>query len=199
MGNLKKIISEPFVFLIFIISYIPGFTGIYLRRFFFKLRFCYLGKKFYSEIGVVVSFPKNISIGHDCSLMRFSSINACRESQIKIGDNASINYNVNINASNGGQITIGDNVLIASNVVIRASNHNIKNPDLPIKMSGHVAGKITIGNNVWIGSNCVILKDVKIGDGAVIGAGCTIFEDVEGGSVILNNNQRNCIKKSRFQ
>ena len=125
-------------------------------------------------------------------------IGAHEDSQIKIGDNASINYNVNINASNDGQMIIGDNVLTASKVVIRAANHNIKNPNLPIKLSGHIAGKITIGNNVWIVSNCVILKDVKIGDGAVIGAGCTIFEDVEEGSVILNNNQRNSIK-SRFQ
>ena len=199
MKNIKKIIFEPFLFLIFIVSYIPGFTGIYLRRFFFKFRFRYLGKKFYSEIGIIVSFPKNISIGNNCSLMRFSSINACKESQIKIGDNVSINYNVNINASNGGQIIIGDNALIASNVVIRAANHNIKNPDLPIKLSGHTAGKITIGNNVWIGSNCTILKDVQIGDGSVIGAGCTIFEDVEEGSMILNNSQRDSIKKRRFE
>ena len=97
MKNIYKIINEPFLFLIFIISYIPGFTGVYIRRFFFKLRFRYLGKKFYSEIGIVVSFPKNISIGNNCSIMRLSSINACKESQIKIGDNASINYNVNIN------------------------------------------------------------------------------------------------------
>ena len=199
MKNIFKIINEPFLFLIFIISYVPGFTGVYIRRFFFKFRFNHLGKKFYSEIGTVISFPKNISIGNNCSLMRLSSINACKESQIKIGDNASINYNVNINSSNGGQIIIGDNVLIASNVVIRAANHNINNPDLPIKMSGHVAGKIIIGNNVWIGSNCTILKDVQIGDGAVIGAGCTIFEDVEEGSIILNNAQRNCVKKRRFE
>ena len=195
MNYINKIINEPFLFLFFIISYIPGLTGVYIRRFFFKLRFRYLGKKFYSEIGIVVSFPQNISIGNNCSIMRLSSINSCKESQIKIGDNASINYNVNINSSNGGQIIIGDNVLIASNVVIRAANHNIHNPDLPIKMSGHLAGKITIGNNVWIGSNCTILKDVRIGDGAVIGAGCTIFKDVEEGSIIINKSQENYLKK----
>ena len=199
MKYINKIINEPFLFLFFIISYIPGLTGVYIRRFFFKLRFRYLGKKFYSEIGIVISFPKNISIGNNCFIMRLSSINACKESQIKIGDRASINYNVNINSSNGGQIIIGDNVLIGSNVVIRAANHNINNPDLPIKMSGHAAGKITIGNNVWIGSNCTILKDVRIGDGAVIGAGCTIFEDVEEGSIILSNAQRDTVKKRRFQ
>jgi len=200
VSYINKIINEPFLFLFFIISYIPGLTGVYIRRFFFKLRFRYLGKKFYSEIGIVVSFPQNISIGNNCSIMRLSSINSCKESQIKIGDNASINYNVNINSSNGGQIIIGDNVLIASNVVIRAANHNIHNPDLPIKMSGHLAGKITIGNNVWIGSNCTILKDVRIGDGAVIGAGCTIFKDVEEGSIIINKSQENYLKKkSKFK
>ena len=125
-------------------------------------------------------------------------IGAHEDSKIKIGDNASINYNVNINASNGGQMIIGDNVLKASNVVIRAANHNIKNPDLPIKLSGHIAGKITIRNNVWIVSNCVILKDVKILNGAVIGAGCTTFENVQKGSIILDMNQSNDVKKRRF-
>ena len=115
-------------------------------------------------------------------------IGAHEDSKIKIGDNASINYNVNINASNDGQMIIGDNVLTASKVVIRAANHNIKNPNLPIKLSGHITGKITIGNNVWIVSNCVILKDVKIRNGAVIGVGCTIFENVEEGSIILDKN-----------
>ena len=163
----------------------------------YKKIFKSLGKQFDAEIGLVVTHPKNISLGNDCSIMRFSSINACENSKIEIGDNIGVNHNVNINSSNGGHIKIGNNALIASNVVMRSANHIFNNKNKLIRDSGHEGGKIIIGNNVWIGANCVILKDVNIGDGAVIGAGTIVTHNVEMNEVIAGNKQTKI--KTRFE
>ena len=194
---LKNILSEIKSFGFFFISFLPGYSGKFIRKIIYKKRFKSLGKKFISEIGLVVTCPKNISLGNDCSIMRFSSINACKNSRIEIGNNISINYNVNINSSNGGYIKIGDNVLIASNVVIRAADHIFNNKNKLIKDSRHKGGQIIIGNNVWIGSNCVILKDVNIGDGAIIGAGTIVTRNVEINEVVVGNKQTKI--KNRFE
>ena len=194
---LKNIFSEIKSFGIFFISFLPGYSGKFIRKIIYKKRFKSLGKNFISEIGLVVIYPKNISLGNDCSIMRFSSINACENSRIEIGDNISVNYNVNINSSNGGYIKIGNNVLIASNVVIRAADHIFNNKNKLIKDSGHKGGQIIIGNNVWIGANCVILKDVNIGDGAIIGAGTIVTHNVEMNEVVVGNKQTKI--KNRFE
>ena len=194
---LKNILSEIKSFGFFFISFLPGYSGKFIRKIIYKKRFKSLGKRFISEIGLVVTYPKNISLGNDCIIMRFSSINACENSRIEIGDNIGVNYNVNINASNGGYIKIGDNVLIASNVVIRAANHIFNNKNKLIKDSEHKGGQIIIGNNVWIGSNCVILKDVNIGDGAIIGAGTIVTHDVKMNEIIIGNKQTKI--KNRFE
>ena len=194
---LKNILSEIKSFGFFFISFLPGYSGKFIRKIIYKKRFKSLGKNFISEIGLVVIYPKNISLGNDRSIMRFSSINACENSRIEIGDNISVNYNVNINSSNGGYIKIGNNVLIASNVVIRAADHIFNNKNKLIKDSGHKGGQIIIGNNVWIGANCVILKDVNIGDGAIIGAGTIVTHNVEMNEVVVGNKQTKI--KNRFE
>ncbi|MDB9810900.1 acyltransferase [Candidatus Pelagibacter sp.] len=186
---LKNIFSEIISFGIFFITFCPGYSGKYIRKIVYKKRFKSLGNKFFSEIGLVVTCPKNISLGSNCSIKRFSSLNACENSKIEIGDNMSVNYNVNINSCNGGHIKIGDNVLIASNVIIRAADHVINNKNKLIRDSGHEGGQIVIGNNVWIGSNCVILKDVNIGDGAIIGAGTIVTRNIEMNEVVVGNKQ----------
>ena len=122
---LKKIFSEIKSFGNFFISFCPGYSGRFVRRIIYKKRFKSLGKLFASEIGLVVTYPKNISLGNDCSIMRFSSINACENSKIEIGNNISVNHNVNINSCNHGYIEIGNGVLIGQNTVLRASDHKI--------------------------------------------------------------------------
>jgi len=180
------IINEIKEIIKFFINYCPGRSGQYLRRIFYKKKLEAVGKNFTTGIGTIISNPKNILIGDNCKLARFSSLHSCTESKIRIGNNVSINRNSEINSCNGGSIVIGNDVIIATNVVIIASNHIFKDRNKLIKDSGHKAGKIIIGNNVWIGSNAVILKDVSIGDGAVVGAGCIIRKNVKNNEIVLN-------------
>ncbi len=190
MKFLKALIIELANFFIFLITFCPGKTGVFLRKSFLKIMFKELGKNFYSEIGLFITGHKNITIRNNCRFMRHSSINADENSSIKIGNNISVNYNVNINSCNNGYIEIGDNVMIGQNTVLRASDHIPKDRNEKINNQSHTGGKIIIGNNVWIGANCVILKNVKIEDSSVIGAGTIVSRNVKKNEVIVGNQQR---------
>ena len=194
---INKIINEISSIIFFILNNLPGTIGSHIRRLIYKKLFKKLGVKFISFTGLIISYPKSIEIGNNCSFMRNCSINACSNSSIKIGNNISVNQNVDINSSgNEGRIEIGDNVLIGNNVVIRASDHDIKNKDKNIAESGHLGGSIVIENNVWIGANSVILKNVKIEEGAVIGAGTVVSKNVAANDVVVSSSQK--IIKNRF-
>lgn len=184
---MNYIFEEILSFLIFICSSLPGRIGIYSRKILYKFLIKNIGKDFYTENGVVFSGYKNIIIGNNVRLMRYSSINA-DDGIIKLGNNISINYNVNINSSGKGSIIFGDNVLVGQNTVFRSADHIFKKDQITYNNT-HVAGKIIIGNNVWIGANCVILKNVIIGDNCVIGANSTITKNIEKNKVVVGLNK----------
>tara|TARA_B100000989_G_C19415982_1_gene416468 strand:+ start:313 stop:900 length:588 start_codon:yes stop_codon:yes gene_type:complete len=189
---MKKIFNEIKYFVIFLITYFPGVSGVLLRRFLFKVRLNRLGTDLYTELGVTLSCPKNINIGNNASFMKGCSLNSY-DGKINIGENISVNKNVDINSSNKGFIQIGNDVLIGNNVVIRASDHIYKNKNKfkKINESGHTGGEVIIGNNVWIGANCVILKNVIIKDDAVIGAGTIVKKNVGSNEISISSNQVN--------
>ena len=195
MKFLKILIAEIVNFFIFFITFCPGKIGVFFRKVFLKIMFKELGKNFYSETGLFITGYENITIKNNCRFMRYSSINADKNSSIEIGDNISVNYNVNINSCNNGYIEIGNDVLIGQNTVLRASDHRISDPNKKINEQSHTGGKIMIGNNVWIGANCVILKNVRIEDNSVIGAGTVVNKDVNKNEVIVGNQQRVLEKK----
>lgn len=180
---MKYILEEINYFFIFIITNMPGRTGVYIRRFYLKLVLKEVGKNLYTESGIVITGHKNIILKDNVRIMRHSSINADGGS-VELGNNISLNYNVNINCSGGGNIFMGDNVLIGQNTVIRSADHKYSK-NIQINKSGHISGDIKIKNNVWIGANCVILKNVIIEDNCVIGANSTITKNIEQNKVVV--------------
>lgn len=184
---MKYILEEIKYIIIFIFTNFPGRTGIYLRKFFYSAVLNKVGKNFYTENGIIFSGYKNINLGNNVRLMRYTSINA-DDGNISLGDNISINYNVNINASGKGKIYFGNNVLVGQNTVFRAADHIYKKDSLT-NNNYHLGGKIIIDDNVWIGANCVILKDVHIGKNCVIGANSTITKNIEKNKVVVGENR----------
>jgi len=173
--------------ILYFIEYIPSYIGMLIRSFVYrKMMNLNAGQGLKLDIGVAVVGHKNISIGNNASIMRFSSLYSNKGS-ITIGKNLSANSNSSINSSDGGTVIIGDNVLIGPNVVIRASDHNFAKLDIPINAQGHAGGKIIIGDNVWIGANAVITKNVSIGNNSIIGAGSIVTKDVEANSIYAGN------------
>jgi virginiamycin A acetyltransferase len=131
-------------------SLIPGLTGEYLRRAFYRLTLAHCGDGTCLTFGTIFSHStasvgRNVYIGARCSL---------------------------------GGVTIEDDVLIASNVSIMngSEQHGVARLDIPIRDQPGVFRDVTIGEGSWIGERVVISAD--IGKGCVIGAGSVVTKPI---------------------
>jgi len=192
---LKKILCEALSWIYFIVSYTPGSIGFKLREKIIKHKIKKSGNRILIGIGVEITGCKNIELGNDISIMKYSSIYA-HNATLKIGDNFSMNSNSCIGAADGGEIVIGNNVLIAQNVVLRASDHEFKDVLIPIQEQGHTGGIIVIGDDCWIGANVVITRNVTIGSHSIVAAGAVVTKDVEPFSIVAGVPARLIRKRS---
>ena len=167
----------------YFISAIPGYSGIFLRRWCAKYIFSSCGRKPQLEEGIRVTGGQNIHIGDNFIIRHHGELHALN-GKLTIGNNVAVNSNVCLGASEGGDISIGNNVIIAQNVVIRASDHRFDNTELPIRYQGHVGGSIIVEEDVWIGSNAVVTKNVRIGAHSIIAAGAVVTRDIQPYSIV---------------
>ena len=142
------------------VSLLPDWGYYARKRAAFYMATMNCGNVFYAHTGVSMLYPKNIVIGENVSINRFTVITA------------------------KDKVTIGNNVLIGSNVIINSGNHNFSKVDIPINQQGHTIAPIMIEDDVWIGSNVCVLAGVTIGKGSVIGAGAVVTKNVEPYSVM---------------
>ena len=151
----NKIFKEVLRWFDFIVSCVPGSTGMLVRGFIIRRKLKKSGHHISVGIGVEITGFENIELGNNINIMKHCSVYA-HDAILKVGNNLSMNSNSCIGAADGGEILIGNNVLIAQNVVLRASDHEFKDVNIPIKEQGHTGGKIVIGDGCWIGANAVI-------------------------------------------
>ena len=95
---------------------------------------------------------------------------------ISIGRDVFINHGVDITA--WGEIEIGDDVLIGPGAVLHSGDHEMRDPDVPVRLQGIRAGRIVIEDDVWIGAHAVVTRDVRLGRGCVVAAGAVVTHDV---------------------
>jgi acetyltransferase-like isoleucine patch superfamily enzyme len=132
------------------LSLVPGLTGVYLRRAFYRLTFprceadCSIG------FGTVFSHPtaqigRTVYVGLGCCL---------------------------------GDVILEDDVLLGSHVSILngGAQHGTARLDIPIREQRGVWPRVTIGRDTWIGDRAVVLADV--GRHCVIGAGSVVTKPV---------------------
>jgi len=129
-----------------LLGLIPGMSGVYLRRAFYRLVFARCQAGSWISFGTVFSHPKcsvgrNVYVGVYCCL---------------------------------GEVSLEDDVLIGSHVSIMngGSQHGIERLDIPIREQPGSWPHITIGRDSWIGDRAVVLADV--GKHCVIGAGSLV-------------------------
>lgn len=127
-------------------SLIPGLTGVYLRRAFYRLVLPKCGADACISFGTVFSHPtarlgRKVYIGLYCTI---------------------------------GDVTVGDDVLIASHVSIinGGRQHSIDRLDLPIREQPGEYPHITIGADSWIGERALVMADV--GRHAVVAGGAVV-------------------------
>jgi len=184
---LHIIIEEIYVWAEAVLRWVPGQSGSWIRKFWYRKRFKACGQHLRISTGCFFGNCANISLGHNVSFGLSNQIyahGALGDALISIGDNSAFNSGVMINADCGGSINIGEYVLVGPNVVFRASNHNYGKRNIPLQKQGHTAGKIIVADDVWIGANAVILPDVSIGRGAIVGAGAVVTRNVEPYAII---------------
>jgi virginiamycin A acetyltransferase len=131
-------------------SLLPGISGGYLRRAFYRLSFVDCASDCWISFGTVFS-----------------------HSTVRIGKNAYIGSFCSI-----GDVTIEDDVLIASHVSIAngPAQHGIDRLDIPIREQPGAWSRVTIGRDTWIGERAAVLVDV--GKHCVIGCGAVVSRNI---------------------
>ena len=131
-------------------SLLPGLTGVYLRRAFYKLVLSACGDGVCVTFGTVLSHPtarlgRNVYVGAFCML---------------------------------GDVTLEDDVLLGSHVSIinGGAQHGIDRLDVPVREQPGSFARVTIGRDTWIGDRALVMADV--GEHAVVAAGAVVSKPV---------------------
>jgi acetyltransferase-like isoleucine patch superfamily enzyme len=124
----------------------------------------------------------HVCIGENVLLYPDVHLETQGNARIELGDRLVISRGTHIVAMAG--IKIGEGSLIGEYTSIRDANHN-REPDLPIRDSGHNAKPITIGRDVWLGRGVTVLGGVRIGDRATVGANAVVTRDVPAGTTVV--------------
>ncbi|AFP20444.1 acyltransferase [Geobacter sulfurreducens] len=150
MNIARAIRHEILMWIQFVVKYIPGRTGCWIRNILYPYR---CGNNVTIWDGVQIDKPSNLVIGNNVSINRGSFINA------------------------EGGVFIGSDVLIGPNVIIYSQNHNFTGEELT-RLCGYQKAPVVIEDNVWIASGCILLPGIKLGKGCVVGAGSIVTRDV---------------------
>jgi acetyltransferase-like isoleucine patch superfamily enzyme len=141
------------------LSLMPGKSGSYLRKSFYRLAMT--------------------NCSPECHIL-FGTIFAQRDTEI--GDGVYIGPNCNI-----GRSKIEDYCTLGSNVHIMSGKkqHNFDDLDRSIREQGGSLDKVIIGEDSWIGNGALIMANV--GKKCIIGAGSVVTKDVEDFSIVAGN------------
>ena len=155
-----------------------------------KSRFKTFGKNSYLAPGVQILNGKNISVGHNVSILSGCVLETVPDElqpELTVGDGCSINEYTHITCA--GKIIIGNNLLTGRYCLISDNSHGDNSPDdmdlPPLARKVKRCGEIRIGKNVWLGDRVTVLGNVSIGDGAVIGANSVVTKDIPAYSVAV--------------
>jgi acetyltransferase-like isoleucine patch superfamily enzyme len=129
-------------------SLIPGLTGVYLRRAFYRMVLPRCGHRCFIGFGTVLTHSET-----EVGRLSYLGVFCCL-----------------------GHVAIEDDVLIGSHVSIMngGSQHGIDRLDIPVREQPGIWPRVTIGCDTWIGERAIIQADV--GKHCVIGAGAVVTQ-----------------------
>ena len=143
-------------------SLLPGLTGVYLRRAFYRLTLRRCAADCCLSFGTVFSHStaevgRGVYVGLYCVL---------------------------------GDVTLEEDVLLGSQVSVLngGGQHGIERLDVPIREQPGTWQRVTIGRDSWIGDRAVVLAD--IGHHCVIGAGSVVTKPIPDYAIAVDSPAR---------
>lgn len=132
------------------LSLLPGTTGTYLRKAFYRSVLPRVGADVWISFGTTISHP-TAEFGHSVYIGPYGML---------------------------GDVTLEDDVLLGSNVSIMngSQQHGIDRLDVPIREQPGNWPRVTIGRDSWIGDRSIVMADV--GKHCVIGAGSVVTKPI---------------------
>jgi acetyltransferase-like isoleucine patch superfamily enzyme len=129
-------------------SLVPGLTGVYLRRAFYRLTLRRCSADCCLSFGTVFSHP-TAEVGRGVYVGLFCVV---------------------------GDVTLEDDVLLGSHVSVMngGSQHGTNRLDVPVRDQPGVYPRVTIGRDSWLGERSVVLADV--GRHCIVGAGSVVLQ-----------------------
>lgn len=142
-----------------ILSLIPGKTGSYLRKNYYRLAMTCCDPECAILFGTLFSqadteIGKGVYIGPYCNIGR-----SCIEKHC----------------------TLGSNVHIMSG----SRQHGFDDLETPIQDQGGVFEKVVIGEDTWIGNGALVMANV--GKKCIIGAGAVVVKEIPDYSIVVGN------------
>jgi len=145
-----------------LMSLVPGITGSYIRRAFYRLVLSTCGRDVWISFGTVFSHPTaqlddNVYVGVGCML---------------------------------GDVTLERDVLVGSNVSIinGRRQHGTERLDIPVREQPGDYPRIIIGRDTWIGDRAVV--SANVGRHCLIGAGSVVTKPVPDFAIVVGNPAR---------
>ena len=134
-----------------------GKIGLGLRYCILKAKARECGDCVFVGPNVEIRNMKNLYVGNNVSIHRFSYLDAI------------------------GEIHIGNNVSVAHNCSLVSFEHTWADKTLPIRDNPIVKGPILLEDDVWIGCGVRVLSGVSIASRCVVAAGSVVNKNLESG------------------
>ncbi len=217
-----SIINQVFTDLFsMILIFLPGVTGIHIRRMVYKKKFRSCGKNLIVDVGVIIEGFEFISIGDNVTIDRFTQISTTTDitGDVKIeknhfykGDVAGLSIGSGVHiaqfcyiAAHAG-IEIGDNCGFSSGVKIYSltnvpNDHKDKSKIISIMPLGnpyapYLFGPIVFGSNVWIALDSIILPGTYVGNNSFAVSNSLLMGDFPENAYIVGQPAK--MIKNRF-
>src|SRR5262245_16260984 len=144
------------------LSLLPGLSGVYVRRAFYRFVLPRCGPGSVVSFGSVFSHP-TAEIGDDAYVGVFCCL---------------------------GDVTLEGDVLIGSHVSIMngSGQHGIERLDIPVREQPGQWPRITIGRDTWIGDRAIVMANV--GRHCVVGAGSVVTKTVPDFAIVVGSPAR---------
>lgn len=169
-----------------LVTYLPGVSGLYLRRIYYRRLLKSCGKNVTIDIGVLIDGCEYISIGDNVHIDRYCVIQAgpgvpgrisrkpnadfvSSEGELVIGSNVHLVQFCIVMAHGGVQI--GDHCTLSAGCrIYSATNtpHNLEDPArvvsiMPYAEADFLMGPVVLHPNVWLGLGTIVMPGVSIG------------------------------------